>query len=189
MKARSLVLLTAGLVPALTACGVAIRYGTYVSRDAELRNALTFAWNQEEDHAIGDPRLQGNRFFEDRLHEAIEWELSLRGIHLDESEPDLLVHHHLALEDHEFAAEVIDDAGYKSTEVYTYEAGNVVVHLVDAKTKRAVWIGWAQADIEIALRSPGNMREWVYRLVDTMFSSWPEATRALPLATQGSHSH
>jgi hypothetical protein len=64
------------------------------------------------------------------------------------------------------------------------------VHLVDAKTKSAVWIGWGQADIEVALRSPGNMREWVYRLVDTMFSDWPEATRSSrPLAAEGSHSH
>jgi hypothetical protein len=137
----------------------------------------SFAWNQPADRVAGDPRLQHNRFFEDRLHEAIEWQLSLRGLRLVDSSPDLLVHHHLSLEDHELAQEAVDESGYRTTEVYTYEQGTVVVHLTDARTKRSVWLGWAQADIDVALRSPENMRRWVYDVAAQMFVNWPELER------------
>jgi hypothetical protein len=177
MSARLMLLLTAGLVPALTSCGAAIRYGSYAPPAEDVLVGTTFAWNQQEDRVAGDPRLVNNRFFEDRLHEAIEWQLALRGLRLVDSSPDLLVHHHLSLEDHELSQEVIDESGYRSTEVFTYEQGTVVVHLTEAKTQRHVWLAWAQSDIEVALRSPENMRRWVYDIAAQIFEDWPELER------------
>jgi hypothetical protein len=173
-----MLLLTAGLLPASTGCGVVIRSGASFAEAADLRSGLTFGWNQVDDRVNGDPRLQGNRFFEDRLHEAIEWQLSLRGIHHDESSPDLLVHHHLSLEDHEMVAEVANSSGSTTTDVYNYEQGTVVVHVVDPTHKKDLWVAWAQADIDIALRSPENMRNWVYALVAEMFEDWPVMERS-----------
>jgi hypothetical protein len=166
-----------GSALALASCGVPITSAGYVAPDASLAAYTTFAWNQAGDRVVGDRRLENNRFFEDRLHEAIEWELSLRGIRRSESSPDLLVHHHLSLTDHELAQEVIDEAGLARTEVFAYEEGTVVVHLVDARTSRNVWLGWAQADVEPALASPQNMESWVYDLVEEMFDDWPVPVR------------
>ena len=159
-------------LPILASCGTAIRSGSSSSPGVEF-GALTFTWAQEEDFVVGDARLTDNRFFEDRLHEAIEWELSLRGIRHDEPSPDLLVHHHLVLAGHELAVEAIDQSGYTTTEVYVYEEGTVVVHLVDAETEEDVWVGWAQANIEQAIRGPDDMRTWVYDIVGKMFEGWP----------------
>jgi hypothetical protein len=175
---RRAILVAIGLLTALTACGVPIRTGTTAPPAMDASAGLTFAWNQGRDRIIGDPRLQDNRFFEDRLHEAVEWELSLRGIHRVDASPDLLVHHHLTLEDHEQAVESIDEAGYTTSEVYTYEGGTVVVHLVRAAGGQDFWLGWAQADIEPALEGPENMRTWVYDLVRVMFRSWPVPARS-----------
>ena len=177
MNARWAFLLAVGLLPAIASCGVAIRSGGYRPPGVQPSDGLTFAWNQAEDRIGGDPRLHNNRFFEDRLHEAIEWELSLRGIYRDESSPDLLVHHHLALEDHELAQQVVDESGYTTTEVFTFEQGTVVVHVTNAKTKDHVWLAWAQADIEVAMRGPENMRKWVYELAGQMFRTWPVPPR------------
>lgn len=177
MRARWELLLTAGLAPALSACGVAMHYGSYAPATEDVMVGMSFAWNQQDDRVAGDPRLMHNRFFENRLHEAIEWQLSLRGLRLVDSSPDLLVHHHLSLEDHELAQEVIDETGYPATEVLTYEQGTVVVHLTDARTKKHVWLAWAQADIDTALRSPDNMRKWVYDVAARMFEDWPELAR------------
>jgi hypothetical protein len=178
MRARSMLLLTAGLLPAVCSCGMAIQYGSYAPPSEDVLFGTSFAWNQQEDRVAGDPRLLHNRFFENRLHEAIEWQLSLRGLRLVDSSPDILVHHHLSLEDHELAREVTDQSGYRSTEVITYEQGTVVVHLTDARTKRHVWLAWAQADIDTALRSPENMRKWVYDITAQMFAEWPELASA-----------
>jgi hypothetical protein len=164
-------------MPALASCGLVIRYAASATPPIPADGDTTFGWNQEEDRIYGDPRLRNNRFFEDRLHEAIEWELSLRGIRHDESSPDLLVHHHLSLEDHAMLRQVTDDEGRTYTEADTYEAGTVMVHILDAKTKTNVWVAWAQADIQLALRGPENMRRWVYQLAGQMFKRWPVPER------------
>lgn len=177
MRVRPLMLLAALLMPALTSCGVVIRSASSATPTLPAGRTLTFAWNQQDDRIVGDPRLHENRFFEDRLHEAIEWELSLRGIRRDETSPDLLIHHHLSLEDHELARQVVDDSGYETTEVYRYEAGTVMVHIVDARTRSNLWLAWAQADIEQALRGPENMRKWVYEAAAQMFTRWPVPPR------------
>jgi hypothetical protein len=75
------------------------------------------------------------------------------------------------------AQEVIDESGYPTTEVYAYEQGTVVVHLVDAGTGRDVWVGWAQANVEAALTGPEAMRAWVYEIVGRMFGDWPVPDR------------
>ena len=161
----------------LVSCGGAIRSGANPSPGVDVDRGSTFSWAQQEDRVVGDPRLEHNRFFEDRLHEAIEWEMSLRGIRLESSSPDFSVHHHLSLADHEMLVEVIDESGYPGTTSYTYEEGSVVVHIEDAKTGESLWIGWAQANVETALHSPDNMRSWVYDLVGSMFKSWPVPAR------------
>jgi hypothetical protein len=175
---RLRLLLTAALIPALASCGAVIRYASTAAPTIGADSGMTFAWNQEEDRIFGDPRLSGNRFFEDRLHEAIEWELSLRGIYHDESSPDLLVHHHLALEDHPMLRQMTDDQGNTYTEADVYESGTVMVHVLNAKTQENVWVAWAQADIEQAMRGPENMRRWVYQLAGQMFKRWPVPARA-----------
>lgn len=176
MKVRMMSLLAGCLVLILSSCGMAMRYGSYAPPGAEIVGR-TFAWDQKTDTNTGDPRLWGNRFFEERLHEAIEWQLSLRGIHYDESSPDFFVHHHLSLEDHEMAQEVVDASGYTTTELYLSEQGTVVVHLEDAKTKKYVWLGWAQADIAQALAGPEEMRKWVYDMAGQIFKGWPVPAR------------
>ena len=170
--------LAGGLALAVASCGVSIRSSGSFIGDASTDRYTTFAWNQEADLVAGDARLENNRFFENRLHEAIDWELSLRGIRESESSPDLLVHHHLTLADHEFVTEVIDESGYTETEVFTYEEGTVVVHLVDARTGEGFWLGWAQANVEPALSGPENMQSWVYDIVSKMFEDWPARDRA-----------
>ena len=138
---KKLTALAVCLIPALAACGVPVRTGTYSPPGSQAAPGTTFAWNEQRDRVVGDPRLENNQFFEDRLHEAIEWELALRGIRHDESSPDLMVHHHLTLADHEFVQEMYDEAGNPMSEVYEYEGGTVVVHLVNATTNATAGTG------------------------------------------------
>ncbi len=173
----SVALIALGLATTLAACGVPIRTGMTVPPSVPSPGAPTFAWNQDMDRVMGDPRLENNRFFEDRLHEAVEWELSLRGIRRVDANPDLWVHHHLSLEEHEEAFESVDEAGYTRTEMYAYEGGTVVVHLVNARTNATYWMSWGQANIEPALAGPESMRTWVYDLVRSMFERWPVPVR------------
>jgi hypothetical protein len=176
MKAYQGFLLVVG-VAALSACGVPIRYGAHFSDTWAPDRQTTFAWRDEADRTMGDSRLAGNRFFHQKLHEAVEWELSLRGIRYDENDPDLVIHHHLSLADHVYESEVVDDSGATVTETGVYEGGSLVLHMVDARTHEDVWVAWGEANVEPAFRSPASMESWVYDLVGHMFGEWPVNAR------------
>ena len=165
-----------GLLPLLAACGVAVQSGATSTPDVPLESGLTFAWHQEGDRVLGDPRLADNRFFEESLHDAVEFELSLRGIHEDDSSPDLLIHHHLSVSGHESEAEITGADGTRETQVIQFDEGSVVVH-IHYPDHREFWIGWAYADLEPALAGPDSMRGWVQRLVHQMFRTWPVPER------------
>ncbi len=179
MRAPIRLLFTACLALAVASCGVPIASdaffapGAFFSPDAAGSRGLTFAWNQESDQMMGDPRLQTNPFFEDRIHEAVEWELSLRGMRRVESSPDLFVHHHSTLADHVYVTDVVDDSGVTTSEVFSYEEGTIVVHLADPGSEEDLWVAWAAANVEAALAGPDDMRMWVYAIVEEMFKDWP----------------
>ena len=113
-----------------------------------------------------------NTFFHQRLREAVEWELNLRGIRYSESDASLLVHHHMALGEHELELEVVSDTDLVEFESMVYEGGSVVIHMEDVRTGRDVWFAWADANIEPAFNSPDAMKNWVYKLVGEMFKEW-----------------
>jgi hypothetical protein len=157
----------------LTACSIPIASGAHFPSGWEPGRTATFAWRDARDQITGDSRLEGNEFFHQRLHEAVGWELSLRGMRYTETDPDLLIHHHLSLSDHVSESQVIDEAGVISTEAYVYEGGSLVVHIVNARTGNDVWVAWAEADVEPAFTSPDAMRRWVQDMVGHMFDDWP----------------
>jgi hypothetical protein len=157
----------------LSGCGVSITAGSHMPSPIDVGDGPTFAWNQGSDRVGGDPRLEGNQFFEESLHEAVAWHLALRGIREASASPTYLIHHHLTLAEHAYVEEVMNDAGVSRTETVSYEEGSVTVHIVDAATGGTVWLGWAQADVEPALHGPEEMRRWVYDLVGSMFRKWP----------------
>ena len=176
MKAHRWFTLAVAL-PLLTACGIPIESGAHFPSSREPPRQATFAWRDTQDRTAGDSRLEGNEYFHQRLHEAVGWELSLRGLRYSETDPDLLIHHHLSLSDHVMETEVIDDAGVSTTETYVYEGGSLVVHVVDARTGDDVWVAWGQANVEPAFTSPDAMQRWVYDLVGHMFKDWPVPPR------------
>ena len=98
-------------VPLFSACGVPIQSGANFSPSWEPARHVTFAWRDTQDRIVGDSRLAGNEFFHQRLHEAVGWELSLRGMRYSETDPDVLIHHHLSLDDHERVTEMVDKEG------------------------------------------------------------------------------
>ena len=176
MRATRWVLL-ASVASVLTGCGVTVQSRASFQNGWEPGSLTTFSWHDEMEFISGDQRLVDNTFFHSRLREAVEWELNLRGIRYSESEASLLVHHHMALGEHELEFEILSDLDFSDadlvgSESVIYEGGSVVIHIEDVRTEEDVWFAWADANIEPAFNSPGAMRNWVYRLVGEMFEEW-----------------
>ncbi len=171
--------LLVSLTVAVASCGVTVRGGADYRPDLDLAPYRTFSWGEPDELPTGDPRLDHNPFFVDRLHEAIENELSAHGIRRVESNADLLVHHHASVRDRVQVYDLDRSAGYDggdhrpAAEVFQYEEGTFLVDIAERSSREIVWRGWAQADVESALADPDRMRDLVAAAVAKMFEGFP----------------
>ena len=179
MRVAKWSLLAAGVALGTAACGVVTTVGTDFEPTLDFGRYATFAWDEAEIIRTADVRLENNPFFKERLFEAVERELSKRGIRRDESSPELLVHYHLSVADHIEVHEANPDSGYPTsqydaeTNVVQYEQGIFILHFRDAETHEDLWFGWARGDIGPALTDPEKMREWVDEAVGLILEDFP----------------
>jgi uncharacterized protein DUF4136 len=145
----------AALVSALavSACA-AVHVGSHVERGLDFTRYRTFDWGPADAFPTGDPRLDRDRVFQDYVQGAIEKRIAARGFELSTSAPpDLLIHYHASVRDRldvdaqdRGSAYVNGPTG--SPRVTRFEAGTLVIDLVEAGTNRVIWRGWAQDGLE-----------------------------------------
>jgi hypothetical protein len=179
MRVANWRLLAVGVALSTTACAIATTAGADYRPGLDFGIYSSFGWDETAVAHEGDVRLENNPFVQDRLFEAVERQLATRGIHRDESSPELLVHYHLSVLDHIEVFEKDpqwDDPRSEygpGTEVSQYEQGTFVLHFVDAETKADLWFGWARGDIGPALTNSEKMREWVDEAVELILEDFP----------------
>lgn len=146
----------------------------------------TFLWNQPDGIPVGDPRLDNNPFFIERLHGAIARELTSRGVRMavGARKPTLLIHHHAAVQDHVEVFPTDESSTWSpygpGTQVLNYEEGNFIVDAVNAETGKLVWRGWARVDLMGTLDDPKALDELLGEAVERMFEFFPIPAGALP---------
>jgi hypothetical protein len=138
-----------------------IRVNSYAERAVDFSNYRTYAWSPAAHGPTGDPRLDDNRFFHERVRADVEKGLAGRGYEqATTGEPDLIVHYHASVTQEIDVAVV--DAPYcemNDCRPYVYEAGTLLLDLVDARTTRLVWRGWAEGSIEGAIDDQRYLEE------------------------------
>ena len=148
--------------------------GSHVERAADIQRYHTFAWGPPDALPTGDPRLDGNVFYRDHVLGAVEKQLLSRGfLHADTPDPDLRLHFHANVR-HRIDVGASDrQYGYSSGElppaVVEFEQGTLVVDVIDARTNRLIWRGWAQDSVraEDAERVHRQIDEGVTRMFRT----------------------
>ncbi len=170
----------AALATTMLAAGCAsMSAGADFSPGTDLRPYRTFGWGPHDALPTGDPRLDGNPFFEARVHAAVKAQLEAKGVRFVEGgTPDLLVHHHASVTQRVDVIRADRDMGYASgaapsgDAVAEYDEGTLVVDVVDAKTSKVVWRGWAQTDLAAVLRSREAMQKRVEQACARMFAEY-----------------
>jgi hypothetical protein len=136
----------------LAACAVPIRVNSYVERGADLRRYRTFDFAPADAVPTGDPRLDGNPFFQERVRAAVETHLGTRGYERTAAgTPDFRVHVHVSVVQDIDVNEIDQPNGYCAPGVcrpFVYEAGTLLLDLVDAHTNKLLWRGWAESHID-----------------------------------------
>src|SRR5687768_2856395 len=94
-RGRSLVFALSAMV--LTGCA-SMNVSSYVERGIDIRRFHTYNWGPPDTFSTGDPRLDNNRFFDERVRTQVERRLASRGFEKTTSNiPDLLVHYHVSV--------------------------------------------------------------------------------------------
>lgn len=177
MKTRTPAALATMLVAG--ACALAVTAGADYSPTADFDRYTSFTWDEADPRPAGDPRLESNPFFEDRLHAAVAVELAAAGIREAADGPALLVHHHATVRNRVDVYEADAREGYSTpdygegTQVVQYDEGTILIDIADAETKDVIWRGWAQFDIGRALTDPRVMADAIDEAVEKMFGRYP----------------
>ena len=136
---------------ALTACA-STGVSSYLERGADFTRYRTYNWAAAEAFDTGDPRLDNNPFFHERIQADVEKELANRGFEKTTSgRPDLVIRYHATVRQQAGVHNVDPDKAYcdsNNCEAYVYEAGTLLLDFVDARTDKLVWRGWAEDAVD-----------------------------------------
>ena len=158
--------LPALLASALFVAGCATtRIGTFVATPFDAGRYFAYDWGPRDALPTGDARLDNNAIFRDHVTGAIDRGLADKGLVRRESSapPDLLVHYHATVE-RRLVVHGVDRSGSASpnyaepSQVEQFDAGTLVVDLVDARTNTLVWRGWIEDSLEGWLQDPDHLR-------------------------------
>lgn len=164
----------------VAACGLGVVGGADFAPGTDFARYSTFTWDEPDDRPVGDPRLENNPFFEQRVHAAVAVELADAGIRQQDDGAGLIVHHHATVRSRVDVYEVDERAGYsrpsaygERTQVIEYDEGTILVDIADAETRTVIWRGWAQFDIGRALADPTVMERAIQQAITQMFEDFP----------------
>lgn len=160
------------------ACAAAMTVSSHVDRAVDFTTYKTFDWGPADALPTGDPRLDANPFFKDHLQGEVEKQLAGRGLTPAKAgAADLLIHYHAHISERLDVASVDKSYGYGG-EVRDYEAGTIVLDVVDARTQKVVWRGWAQGAVRGMLTSEDIMAAQVHDAVTRMLARFPAGVRS-----------
>lgn len=182
MRVRS----SLGAVIAVCACVVAgcapMRVSSHVDRERDFTRYRTFDWGAADALPASDARLERDAFFQDHIQGAIERNMVARGFErvAAATEPDVRVHFHAVID----RRLDVNQADYQSgvctrsdcqTGVSDYEEGTLVVDVIDVRTNRLVWRGWARDSVEGVLDNQDRLVRKIDQAVRLMFARLPAA--------------
>lgn len=152
---------------------------SHVQHSLDVAQYRTYDWGPPDALPAGDPRLDKNPFFQDHMQGAVERQLAAKGFQRSTSgTPDLLVHYHASITQRINVNRIDREYGYCYDEacrarVIDFEAGTIVLDIVDTRTNRLIWRGWAQQAIGDMLDNPDKMARRIDEAVRRMLERFP----------------
>jgi hypothetical protein len=160
----------------VTGCALPISVTSYMERDADLSRYETFAWGRVDDQPTGDPRLDSNAIFHERVRAEAERWLTRRGFLKVNGNADITVRYRLAIID-EIETPTIDRVtGYcpdNKCAAYLFQSGTLAFELADARTQRTLWRGWATGTVDGVVNDQKKLEEMVGDVVARVFERLP----------------
>ncbi|HEX8038303.1 MAG TPA: DUF4136 domain-containing protein [Chryseosolibacter sp.] len=138
----------------LTRCSPEISVYSDYDPDYDVRQYQTFGWMAKADIEAGQNPIYYNELNDKRIRSAVNTELTTRGYQLTETQPQLLIHYHIIVDDRTVIATDPYGAYYgpywmrMQTNVYPYREGTLIIDLMSGETGNLIWRGWAFSAIQ-----------------------------------------
>jgi hypothetical protein len=141
--------IAAGAVALAAACAP-VRVNASLERGMDFTRYSSYAWAANDQFTTGDPRLDNNEFFENRLRTTAERILGERGFEkASGTTADLIVHYHANATQRIDVNALDRQYGYcEECHSSIYDAGTITIDFVDARTNTLVWRGWSEGTFE-----------------------------------------
>jgi hypothetical protein len=155
--------------------------GSHMERGLDIARYRTYDWGPADALPTGDPRLDKDPFFQDHVQGAVERQLAARGLaQATSGAPELLIHYHASITRRIDVSRVDRQYGYCygddcTPPVVEYEAGTLVIDIVDARTNKVIWRGWAQDGVGDMLDDRDAMARKIDEAVSRMLAKLPGA--------------
>ena len=179
MRRLPALITTAIATLALTGCATTLNVSSHVERGVDFAQYRSYDWGPADALPTGDPRLDRDPFFQDHLQGAVEKQLATKGLGWGTpGMADLLIHYHANISERIDVDRMDIDRGYCyadgcSPPVVAYEAGTLVLDIIDMRTNRLIWRGWAQGSVKGMLDSQDTMARQINEAVTRMFMAFP----------------
>ena len=173
-----LAIATTGAAALLAGCATTLG-SSHVDTTVDFARYRSFDWGAPDVFPVGDPRLDRDPTFLDHLQGAVEKQLVTRGLEHGVAErSDLLVHFHGSIDQRIQIAATDARHGYCLDDncrngVQEYEAGTLIVDVVDRGTNKLVWRGWSQRSVDGVLGDRDRLVRMIDEGVARMFEGFP----------------
>ena len=160
----------------LNACAT-VRIDSYLERGADFGRYRSYTWGPSDTFSTGDPRLDNNRFFTERVQAAVDRQLTTRGLEKTRGgASDLVVHIHASVTQR-LDVDAIDRE-YRQCDVadcraMVYEAGTLMLDFIDARTNTLAWRGWAEGSLDGVIDDQRWMEETIDTAVEKILARFP----------------
>lgn len=143
-----------------------LRVNSYLERGADFARYRSYAWAERDAFSIGDPRLDNNRFFSQRVEDAVDMHLAARGFEKTSAAgADLLVHIHARV------GQRVDTSAFDPADrrcaiedcrPQVYDAGTLLVDFIDRRSTTLAWRGWAEGSLDGVI----DNQRWMEATID-----------------------
>jgi hypothetical protein len=160
----------------LPACAT-LSVNAYTAAGADMRQYRSYTWASSAAASTGDPRLDGNRFFEEAVRSRVDHELARRGFEKSDgaTHADIVVHYHASVTQRIDLRTV--DAPYAAVRdegaAYLYDAGTLIIDLIDYRTNTLIWRGWAESSLQGVIDNQASMEAQIAEAVSRILQRLP----------------
>ena len=154
-----------------------LRVGSHLERGADFARYRSYAWRLSDTFSTGDPRLDNNRFFSERVESAVDRQLRDRGFEKTGSgTADLVIHIHARVDQRLDTSAIDQEYGRCDVEECrprVYDAGTLLLDFIDTRTNTLAWRGWAEGSLDGVIDDQQWMEETIDKAVEKILAQLP----------------